>query len=85
MYWVYVLESETTGKKYTGQTSDLAKRLESHNQGEQIATKHGVPWKLVHLEKYLTRSEAMKREKYLKTGKGREEIQIKIGAWPSLV
>jgi len=30
-YWVYILQSESTGKTYTGQTSDLKRRLNEHN------------------------------------------------------
>jgi putative endonuclease len=89
MFWVYILISVKTGKTYTGQTGNLTKRINSHNCGEQLATKHGVPWKLIHKEEYYSRSDAMKRERFLKSGKGREfikrEILPKIGAWPSLV
>jgi putative endonuclease len=33
-FWVYILQNETTGKLYKGQTSDLEKRIERHNTDE---------------------------------------------------
>ncbi len=34
----------------------------------------GVPWILTHTESFGTRSEAAKRERYYKSGRGREEL-----------
>lgn len=72
MFTVYVLKSRTTGRRYIGQTSNLAKRLLAHNNGDSRYTKNRGPWKLVYSEVYSTRTEAILRERYLKTGKGRE-------------
>ena len=81
-YWVYILQNENTGKLYKGQTSDLASRLERHNTHEsgsmRYTYKQKGPWRLIHSEKYSTRSEAMRREKYLKSGQGREWITANI-------
>lgn len=74
MFKVYVLLSLTTGNRYVGQTSDIEKRLIAHNSGDSRYTKNRGPWRLIYTEVYLSRSEAIKREKYLKTGKGREFI-----------
>ena len=49
-------------------------RLGRHNRGESKATKHGVPWILVHTEQFETRSEALLKERYYKTGRGRDEL-----------
>jgi putative endonuclease len=57
-----------------GSCEDLGERIRRHNAGESKATKHGVPWALVHSESFLTRSEAAQRERYYKTGRGRDEI-----------
>ncbi|MBT1696823.1 GIY-YIG nuclease family protein [Fulvivirgaceae bacterium PWU4] len=69
---VYVLYSPSHNKIYIGYTSDLEKRLLSHNQ---LATKGYTlryrPWILIHKEVFNTKFEAMKREKELKSGKGR--------------
>lgn len=81
-YWVYILQNETTGKLYKGQTSDLGKRIERHNTHEsgsmRYTYKQKGPWKLIYSEKHSTRSEAMKREKFLKSGQGREWIYNNI-------
>ena len=71
MYFTYVLQSQTTGKHYTGHTSNLEERLKSHNSGNSPYTKGRGPWKLLYFENYETRSEAMKRESFFKTGAGR--------------
>lgn len=65
--------------KYTGQTEDLDRRLFEHNNNLLGRfTKNKGPWKLIHSEKFTTRSEAMAREKYLKTGAGRDWIKQKF-------
>ena len=74
MFKVYVLLSERTGKKYVGQTRHIEKRLLAHNNGDSRYTKGRGPWQLIYDESYSTRSEAIQREQYLKTGKGREFI-----------
>ena len=73
-YFIYHIKSEE-GYFYTGQTSNLKERLGQHNSGNSFYTKRGTNWKLIHSEEFGTRAEAMKREKYFKTGKGREELQ----------
>ena len=75
MFYVYVLKSAKSGRRYVGSCEDLNDRLRRHNNGESKATKHGAPWTLMHLEQFKTpRSAAMLREKYYKTGKGRDEL-----------
>jgi putative endonuclease len=75
MFTVYVLRSKRTGLYYTGSTSDLGRRLKEHNSDVSFSTKNRGPWELVHREDYATRREAMRRERQLKTGKGRDEIR----------
>ncbi len=72
VYVVYILQSEQDGSFYIGHTGDLGKRLADHNSGESRYTKRKVPWRLVYEEKFETRSEAMKREKFLKAQKNKE-------------
>ncbi len=74
MFSVYVLRSSTTGRRYVGSCSDLCDRLRRHNAGESAATKFGIPWMLIHEEHFSTRAEAMARERYFKTGRGRDEL-----------
>ena len=73
---VYILFSENHGKTYVGFTSNLIERFKSHN----FLSKKGYtvkyrPWIVKYLEFYETKEEAIKREKFLKSGKGREFIK----------
>ena len=72
MFYVYVLRSEKTGRRYVGSSRDVHSRLQQHNSGHSLATKHGAPWRLIHQEEFLTRTEAVRRERFYKTGRGRE-------------
>ena len=74
MFTVYVLYSVSYDKIYIGFTSDLEGRLLSHNVYGKGYTKRYRPWVVAFKESYPTKQEAMKREKYLKTGVGREFI-----------
>ena len=78
MYFVYVLQSQSTGHFYTGFTSNLEQRVLQHNRGVTKSTKHRVPWRLVHHEPFVSRSEAIRREKFLKSGRGREELSAMV-------
>lgn len=71
MYFVYVLQSLKNDRYYTGSTDDLERRLSEHNTGQSTYTRLTRPYKLVYSESFETRSEAVKRERYFKTGKGR--------------
>ena len=73
---VYILFSEKFNKNYTGYTSNLIERFKSHNVLETKGyTLKFRPWIVIHVEFFTSKSEAMKREKYFKTGIGREFIQ----------
>ena len=71
---MYVLVSEVTGRRYVGSCQNLQKRLGQHNAGSSKATRHGLPWRLVHSESFSDRASAVRRERYFKTGTGREEL-----------
>ena len=79
MFFVYVLESITTGKIYTGQSEDLKRRVQEHNDPKNelsIYTKRNKgPWKLIYSEEVESRMKAVKREKFLKSGQGRKFIK----------
>ena len=78
MYYVYVIYSDKIKRFYTGSTENLYKRLEHHNLGLNRWSRRGIPWGIVYFEKYETRNEVLKREKFLKSGKGRESIKARI-------
>ena len=79
-FYIYLIVSEE-GYHYTGHTPDLQRRLAEHNSGLSHATKQGNNWRVVHTEEYATRGEAMKREKWLKSGVGRKWINDTIAGW----
>jgi putative endonuclease len=67
-YIVYVLRS-FEGFQYTGMTEDIDKRiLEHNNKSLSFWTKRGRDWKLIYQEQFEDKSEALKREKWLKSG-----------------
>jgi putative endonuclease len=72
MFFVYVLKSLVDGKLYIGQTSNLERRLVLHNEGRIRSTRRRHPLILIHFEKYKTRGEALKRERFLKSIKSRD-------------
>jgi putative endonuclease len=78
MYFVYVLRSLKDNKLYIGQTSNVERRLSEHNTGLCRSTKSRIPFELIYKEEFITRSKAMRREKELKTGKGREFLSKEI-------
>ncbi len=77
MYYVYVIMSEKDGKRYTGITNDLERRLREHNAGHlgTISTRRRGPFKLVHHETAVDGLAARKREKFLKSGEGRRFLE----------
>ena len=83
MFTTYVLLSKVSRRLYTGPTSDLERRLEQHNADVSTSTKNRGPWQLVHQENFLTLAEAVRRERYLKTGKGREELKQILNGNPA--
>ncbi len=80
---VYVIRSETTGRRYVGQTGNLERRLAEHNTPghnlRKYTSKHAGPWTLVHDEAFESRSEAMRRERWMKSGAGRDWLDRLFG------
>jgi putative endonuclease len=80
MFIVYILYSPLSGKTYVGYTANLDRRMLEHNVTEtQGYTLRYRPWELIHSEIFQTKKEAMEREKFLKTGRGREFIKKVVG------
>ncbi len=77
MMFVYVLKSEKEERLYVGMTISVEKRLKEHNAGKTKSTKGYRPWKVVHTEEYPDRTTARKREKYLKSGYGKQWLKNK--------
>ena len=75
MYTVYVLKSESSGKYYTGMTSNLAKRLCLHNSGANRSTKNKGHWEVAHKEEFTDKKLAFYRERQIKKYKGGEAFK----------
>ncbi len=79
MYTVYVLKSIEVDKIYIGVSSNLEARIIAHNHPKNKGwTKRYMPWTLVYTEKFETKSEALKREKQLKSYQGRQFLRNEI-------
>jgi putative endonuclease len=79
MFFVYALYSSEYDKIYVGFTADVERRLAAHNHPENKNwTGKFQPWKVIYTESFQTKGEAMKREKELKSFRGREFIRSLI-------
>lgn len=74
----YILYSPKFDQIYIGQSKNLEHRLKEHNLGLSFSTKRYIPWEVIYSEEYKTRSEAMKREKELKSHQGRIWIRKEL-------
>jgi len=79
MFYAYVLKSLKNGRHYTGSTNNLERRIGEHNSGQTKYTSQAGPFELIYKESYNTKLEAGRREKFLKTGKGREFLKQILG------
>lgn len=78
MFFVYAIINREYNKIYIGQTCDIEQRLKLHNQRtfkKSFTAKFSGKWELIYKEEFLTRSEALKREKELKSYRGREFLK----------
>jgi putative endonuclease len=75
MYKVYAIKSKNRNYIYVGLTSNLEERLQRRNSGREKTTRAYRPFELIYLEDQPTREEARKREKYLKSGVGKEFLK----------
>ena len=66
MYTTYILHSGRINKFYTGQTTDLTRRLAEHNRGKTSFMASGIPWILVFFRTFNSRSDSIKFEKFIK-------------------
>ena len=78
MFYVYVLWSDKLQKRYIGFTGDITKRLTEHNSSKSPFTKSGLPWKLIRVEEYSSKTEAQKRENFLKSGVVRKYLDSEL-------
>jgi putative endonuclease len=78
MWQVYIIYSEKIDRYYIRITDNLDWRLERHNAGWGKYTKRGIPWTIVHTEKFELKSDVLKRENEIKNKKSRKYIEFLI-------
>jgi len=79
LYFVYILLSLKDNKLYTGFTANIRKRVKQHNNGEVESTWKRRTLILLYFEVYSNKEDALKREKYLKSGgRARRNIRIQL-------
>jgi putative endonuclease len=75
MYYVYAISSLSRTYVYVGLTINRDRRIDDHQKGYNKTTRAYRSFKVILVEKYKTRQEARKREKYLKSGAGKEYLK----------
>ncbi len=81
MCYTYVIEGSKDGQWYTGVTSDLKARLRSHLKGQVGSTHYRRPFRLVYYEACLSEADARRRERYLKSGRGKLYLKQRPAAF----
>ena len=76
MWVAYVLQSLKDRGFYVGMSSSVERRLKEHNAGYNRSTRSRVPFELIYVQRCDSRLEARKREKFLKSGAGREFLRV---------
>lgn len=74
-FYVYILKSQKDGNLYTGFTNDLSRRLQEHQQGKNTSTSKRLPVELIYFEGHKSKKDALRRESYFKTSKGKTTIK----------
>jgi len=77
MHYVYILLLANK-KFYIGYTHELKRRYYEHENGKVKSTKHKRPLKLLYYEAFLSKKDAMRREKYFKTTKGKSTLRLML-------
>jgi len=75
---VYVLTSLSDGKFYIGYTADLSRRLKEQEDGRSRSTASRRPFRLVFCECFLSKNDALRREAYFKTAKGKRVLRLML-------
>lgn len=85
MYFVYVLYNKAASKIYIGETNNLDKRVKQHNDPNNFLSRFtkrfAGEWILIYKEEVESRSKALKREKQLKSSRGRAFIHALVAQW----
>lgn len=74
-WYVYILKSKFFRKSYVGCSDNVDRRLEEHNSGKSVYTKRYKPWEVLKVDEFQTYKEARNRERFYKSGIGREKLK----------
>lgn len=74
-WYVYVLRSQKDQMFYIGSTNDLERRVQQHQRGENVSTSKRLPVELFYFEGHRSKDDALRREKYFKTTKGKVTLR----------
>lgn len=74
-YYAYTLFSLKDKKLYAGYSNNLRIRIEDHLNGKVRSTRYRRPLILIHYEAFSNREDAKAREKFLKSGFGRNQLK----------
>jgi putative endonuclease len=83
-FYVYIIQSFADQSFYKGFSLDPVSRLAAHNKGDTLSTKNKGPWKLVYVEQFDSKKEALVREKNLKKA-DRNRIQALLSHTKNIV
>ena len=78
MHFTYIIQSLKDHSFYIGYTSNLQQRLDKHNKANKGYTASKKPWRIVYFESFESKTEALKREKFIKAQKSRAFIEMLI-------
>jgi putative endonuclease len=74
-FFVYAMKSLNRDYIYVGLTDNIGRRMSQHNAGHERTTRPYKPFKLILTEAFATRADARRREKFLKSGVGKEFLK----------
>lgn len=75
MFYTYVIKSFSRNYVYVGISNDFKRRLREHNSGKNRTTKPYKPFKVLHVEEFPDRISARTRERWFKSGEGKEFLK----------
>lgn len=78
MYYVYVLRSFEDKKFYIGYTADIERRITEHLRGQTHSTARFNNPVLIFYEVFLSKEDALRREQYFKTTKGKKTLRLML-------
>lgn len=80
-FYVYVLKSKKDNQLYVGSTNNLEKRIKRHQRGLVSATRNRLPMELIFYEAYQDKFDALRREDYFKSTKGKRTLRLMLSEY----